>query len=180
MTRNSDPQPEPAAVDRDVRELTEDEAERAAAQFRAAWQTQAPEPAAGGAAALLQDHQAPNAEASGGVAAHPIVAIAAPASEAAAEARPSSSPLGRTMVGVPPPPSAAHPAAPESAAPGPPAAAAFNRTVVGIPAPALGAGLNVEKPATAPHFDAPAAAGAATAGAMEWRTNAAGHSGAPM
>ncbi len=145
MTRNSDPQAEPAAADRGVRELTEEEAERAAAQFRAAWQTQPPDAADDSSSADSQGHEVPNVEASAIVAAHPIVAIASEEAAPATGAQRPSSPLGRTMVGVPPPPSEARATAGESAAPRPPASA-FNRTVVGIPVPAAGPGLAAEPP----------------------------------
>lgn len=138
MTRNSDPQAEAETTDPAVREPTEEEAERAAAQFRASWQTQQHVPTPPVTVDAAEPEAAP-APAWTDIAAHPILAIAPTEGAAARPEAPSAAPLlGRTMVGVPPPAETST-RAPEPAAP-PPPAAHFNRTVVGLalPAPVIG------------------------------------------
>lgn len=160
MTRNSDPQAEPAGAEGTVREPTEEEAERAAAQFRAAWQTQHLVPSAPAAAADTSSPPVPpKAEAPAGeIAAHPILPIAPPGGARAPAEPAGAALLNRTMVGVPPPPTDSRPPVAPDAAPRP-EPAHFNRTVVGLPLP--GPPASPELGSAAPASSAPAAPGAA-------------------
>lgn len=155
MTRKSDLQASPAAPDR-VQEPTDDEAERAAAQYRAAWQTQIPPPAAPASSEASPHPIAPPVvETTSDVAAHPILAIAPNEGSPPRPEVHSASLLGRTMVGVPPPPSELTAAALEPPAPQGPGG--LNRTVIGLAMPAPAAGPEpVGAPRTAPR--SPAAA----------------------
>ncbi|HEY6558222.1 MAG TPA: hypothetical protein VI072_13150 [Polyangiaceae bacterium] len=157
MTQESDLQAPPAARDRAAQEPTDDEAERAAAQFRAAWQTQIPPPSAPASPEVsASDGVSSLVETTGDVAAHPIVAIAPEEGSPPAPAVHSASLLGRTMVGVPPPASELVAAALEPAAPQAPARG-LNRTMIGLAMPAPAAG---PEPGGAPHA-APHSAGPA-------------------
>ncbi|HMJ10580.1 MAG TPA: hypothetical protein VK524_04190, partial [Polyangiaceae bacterium] len=88
MTEESDPRATHAAPSDSVTEPSEEEAERAAAQFRAAWQTQpvpafrspappaAQEPASAAAASALPPEAASQNGPGPEISAHPIVQIA--------------------------------------------------------------------------------------------------------